>query len=59
MTVPFADRGQQLDNSILIVDMELCSILSNNENDLEAAATCNLDSVRKFYIAVAPPWSNW
>ncbi|KAK2187492.1 hypothetical protein NP493_163g01049 [Ridgeia piscesae] len=52
-TVPFADRGQQLDNSILAVGMELRSMLANDEDDLEeATATRIFDSVRKFYVAV-------
>jgi len=52
-TVPFADRGQQLDNNILPVSMELYSMLANDEDGLEeATATGIFDSLRKFYVAV-------
>jgi len=49
--VPFADRGQQLDNIILALGMDLCFMLANDDLE-EATATRIFDSVRKFYVAV-------
>ena len=58
-TVPFADRSQQLDNSILAVGMELRSMLANDEDDLEEATVTRVfDSVRKFYVAVVTKMIN-
>jgi len=43
-TVPIAHRGQQLENCILTVGMELWSLLANDEDDLEEVViSCQQD----------------
>ena len=52
-TVPFDDRAQELDYSILAVGMVLRTMLANYEDDLgKNTATRIFESVRKFYGAV-------